>query len=253
VAETGAPQPLPGPAAQTQHAAAATRVRSIEAQSYSLAHRSPPLYLGPPFAWCYCFAAVNRRHFIVGFCAAAVACAHPAPPPPAPPTSKAPLCSTQVIDTAGLPSGATVICRAPSTVAYDELHEAATFDAAKAAMAARRTHLVTAREEKRAGAPAERCPEPPAPDNDEKLRLRFSNMTGATTQPVSKKEPCTPIPGSEAHVLELTVRFLRAAEAATTPGARSASQVLGMWSGSPTTPPADARADGGMDGTGSDQ
>ena len=114
--------------------------------------------------------------------------------------------------------------------------------AAKATFAARRTHFVIGREERRPGAPATRCPEP---DRDEKLRARFENMSGTPAEP--KQEGCKPVPGSEGHVLVLAVSFLRSAEAATVPGARSAAEVLGMSAPAPTSP-AHPQSDGGSDG-----
>ena len=60
---------------------------------------------------------------------------------------------------------------------------------------------------------------------------------------------CKPIPGSEGHVLILAVRFLRSAEAATMPGARSAAEVLGMSTSTPASPAhVQPEVDGGSDG-----
>ena len=152
----------------------------------------------------------------------------------------------QPFETAGPPTGATITCQGVSAVSYDDLREAAIFDAAKATLAARRTHLAIAREERRPGAPALQCREP---DRDEKLRARLDMMTGALAEPGTKQAPCKPIPGSEGHVLALAVRFLRSAEAVTVPGARSAAEVLGMSTGTPASPAqAQPEVDGGSDG-----
>jgi hypothetical protein len=148
------------------------------------------------------------------------------------------------LETAGPSTGATVTCEGVSAVSYDDLREAAIFDAARATLAARRTHLLIAREERKPGAPASHCPEP---DRDEPLRSRLEYMTGAPVQAGPKQSPCTPIPGSEGRVLVLAVRFLRSADAATTPGARSAAEVLGMSPGAPASP-AHPEGDGGSDG-----
>jgi hypothetical protein len=169
-------------------------------------------------------------------------CAHPAPPSPSPQTWKAPSCITEPSETAGPPTGATVTCAGGSAVSFEDLREAAIFDAAKATLAARRTHLVIASEEHRAGAPATECPKP---DPDEKLRARFEYMSGGQVETAGKNRPCKPIPGSEGHVLALTVRFLRSAEAAT-PGARSAAEVLGMAPPAPA-PPTHPEPDAGVD------
>jgi hypothetical protein len=178
--------------------------------------------------------------------AALTTCAHPAPPAPPPPTWKAPLCTTQPFETAGPPTGATIICQGVSAVSYDDLREAAIFDAAKATLAARRTHLAIAREERKPGAPALHCPEP---DRDAELRSRIEKMTGSTVETGTNEARCKPIPGSEGHVLTLAVRFLRSAEAATVPGARSAVDVLGMPTGTPASPErAQPEVDGGSDG-----
>jgi hypothetical protein len=149
------------------------------------------------------------------------------------------------LETAGPPTGATITCEGVSAVSYDDLHEAAMFDAAKATLAARRTHLSITGEERRPGAPASRCP---APDRDEPMRARIENMTGGPVQTGANQAPCTPIPGSEGRVLVLAVRFLRSADAATTPGARSAAEVLGMSPGAPAPSPAPPQVDGGSDG-----
>jgi hypothetical protein len=171
-------------------------------------------------------------------------CAHPAPPAPSPPTWKAPLCSTQPSETAGPPTGATVTCEGVSAVSYGDLREAAIFDAAKATLAVRRTHFAIAREERRPGAPATDCPKP---DRDAQLRDRFEKMTGAPAETATNQAPCKPVPGSEGHVLVLTVSFLRSAEAATMPGARSAAEVLGMSTTAPV-PQRHPEVDGGSDG-----
>jgi hypothetical protein len=169
-------------------------------------------------------------------------CAHPAPPAPSPQTWKAPSCTTEPVETAGPPTGATVICEGTTAVSFEDLREAAVFDAAKATLAARRTHLVIAREERRTGAPATQCPKP---DPDEKLRERLEYMTGGRVDTAGSNGPCKPIPGSEGHVLALAVRFLRSHEVAT-PGARSAAEVLGMSPpapAAPTQPHSDASSD----------
>lgn len=163
------------------------------------------------------------------------ACAHPAPPAASPPTWKAPACAVEPAEGGGPPTGATVICEGTGAVSYEELREAATFESAKATLAARRTHLVIAGEQRRGGAPDTQCPKP-APD--ENLRTRLEYMTGGSVPTSGMPGPCKPIPGSEGHVLALTVRFLRNTEAATVPGARSASEVLGM---SPPAPPSTDR------------
>lgn len=173
----------------------------------------------------------------------AATCAHPAPPAPSPQTWKAPSCITEPSEPAGPPTGATVICEGTRAVSFEDLREAAIFDAAKATLAARRTHLVIAREERRTGAPATQCPKP---DPDEKLRERLEYMTGGRVDTAGKNGSCKPIPGSEGHVLALAVRFLRSHEAAT-PGARSAAEVLGMSPAAPaapTHPGPDAGSDG---------
>lgn len=173
------------------------------------------------------------------------ACAHPAPPPAAsPPIAKAPTCTTQPSETVGPGAGATIICEGVSAVSYDDLREAALFDSAKAALAARRTHLLIASEERRPGAPATECPKPA---QDENLRARFANMTGGEVHTSGEPGACKPIAGSEGHVLTLTVRFLRNAEAARVSGARSAAEVLGMSSGV-VAPPAHPAEDAGSDG-----
>jgi len=161
------------------------------------------------------------------------ACAHPAPPAASQTTWKAPACAAEPVETGGPPAGATIICQAASAVSYEELREAAVFDAAKATLAARRTHLVIAREERTQGAAATQCPKPA---NDEALRARLEYMTGNQVPTGGKPGPCKPVPGSEGHVLALTVRFLRNAEAATVPGARSAAEVLGMSPVAPASP-----------------
>lgn len=171
-------------------------------------------------------------------------CAHPAPPAPSPQTWKAPLCSRQPFETAGPPTGVTVTCQGVKAVSYDDLREAAIFDAAQATLAARRTHFVIAREERRPGAPASHCPEP---DRDEPLRSRIEKMTGGSVETATKEAPCRPVPGSEGHVLDLAVRFLRSAEAPTTPGARSAAEVLGMSTSAPASR-AQPEVDAGWDG-----
>ena len=170
-----------------------------------------------------------------------VACAHPAPPAASQTTWKAPVCAAEPLETAGPPTGATIICEASNAVSYDDLREAALFDGAKATLAARRTHLVIARDERRQGAPATQCPKPA---QDEPLRERLEYMTGGSVPTSGMPGPCKPIPGSEGRVLALTVRFLRSAEAATVPGARSAAEVLGMAPAAPA-PPAHAGVDAG--------
>jgi hypothetical protein len=177
------------------------------------------------------------------FAACVATCAHPAPPAPSPQTWKAPSCITEPSETAGPPTGATVICEGTSAVSFEDLREAAIFDAARATLAARRTHLVIAREERRTGAPATQCPKP-APD--EKLRERIEHMTGGPVETAGRNAPCKPVPGSEGHVLALAVRFLRSHEAAP-PGARSAAEVLGMSPPAPASPP-HPEPDAGSDG-----
>ena len=61
-------------------------------------------------------------------------------------------------------------------------------------------------------------------------------MTGGEVHTGGERGACKPIAGTEGHVMTLTVRFLRSAEAATVPGARSAVEVLGMSSGVPASP-----------------
>jgi len=191
---------------------------------------------------------MKYRPLTLAACLAAclATCAHPAPPAPSPPTWKAPLCTTQPFETAGPPTGATITCQGVSAVSYDDLREAAVFDAAKATLAARRTHLAIAHEERRPGAPVLQCPEP---GHDEQLRSRLEKMTGASVETGTNQAPCKPIPGSEGRVLAVAVRFLRSAEAATMPGARSAADVLGVSTGTPASPAqAPPEVDGGSDG-----
>jgi hypothetical protein len=185
---------------------------------------------------------MKYRPLLLAACLAT--CAHPAPPAPSPPTWKAPLCSTRPLETTGQPTGATITCEGVSAVSYDDLREAAIFDAAKATFAVRRTHFVIAREERRPGAPSTHCPEP---DRDEKLRARFANMSGAPAETAATQAPCAPVPGSEGHVLVLAVNFLRSAEAPAVPGARSAAEVLGMSTSAPASQ-AHPEGDGGSDG-----
>jgi hypothetical protein len=171
------------------------------------------------------------------FVVSVASCAHPAPATSSPPTWKTPTCVTHPLGSGGALTGATITCEGASAVSYDELREAAIFDSAKATLAARRTHFVVSSEERRQGAPATQCPNP---GRDEPLRLQMERMTGGTIQTGSSPQPCKPIPGSEGRVLVLTVRFLRTADAATVPGARSAAEGLGM---STAAPPSTARSE----------
>lgn len=192
------------------------------------------------------FAIMRCRPLIGAACLATglATCAHPGPPAPSP-AWKAPVCTTQLLQTAGPPSGATITCEGGSAVSYDDLREAAIFDAAKATIAARRTHLAIAHEERKLGAPALHC----EPGRDEQLRARVENMTGGPVPTGTPPVACKPIPGSEGHVLALEIRFLRSAEAATMPGARSAAEVLGILPAPPAPPaPAQPEVDGGSDG-----
>ena len=173
-------------------------------------------------------------------------CAHPAPAPQAPPVWKAPVCTTQPFETAGPPTGVTVTCQGGNPVSYEDLQEAAIFDAAKATLAARRTHFVVAHEERRVGAPAVTCPEP---HSDERLRAQLENMTGASVPTGTQPAPCKPVAASDSHELAVAVRFLRSAETANAPGARNAAQVLGMVPAAPAAPaPARPEEDAGSDG-----
>jgi hypothetical protein len=72
-------------------------------------------------------------------------------------------------------------------------------------------------------------------------------MSGMPVEAATKQAPCRPVPGSEGRVLTLAVNFLRSAEAATIPGARSAAEVLGMSTPAPASP-AHPEGDGGSDG-----
>jgi len=189
--------------------------------------RSPPLALAVLLAACL------------------ATCAHPAPSPPPPPTWKAPVCTTHALETAGPPTGVTVTCEGSNAVSYDDLREAATFDAAKATLAARRTHFVVANEERRAGAPAIKCPEA---SSDERLRARMEYMTGGSVPTGTQPAPCKPVPGSEGRDLAMAVRFLRSAEVANVPGARNAAEVLGMVPAAPAPPAALPEGRGGSDG-----
>jgi hypothetical protein len=193
------------------------------------------------------FAIMTCRPLTLAACLTAclATCAHPSPPAPSP-TWQAPLCTARPFETAGPPTGATITCQGVSAVSYDDLREAAIFEAAKATLAARRSHFAIAGEERKAGAPALQCP---PPGRDAELRSRLDKMTGATVETGANQAPCKPIPGSEGHVLALAVRFLRSAEAATVPGARSAADVLGMSTGTPAPrAPAQPEVDGGSDG-----
>jgi hypothetical protein len=187
---------------------------------------------------------MNSRPLSLAVCLAA--CAHPAPAPSAPPIWKQPVCTTHSFETAGPPTGVTVTCQGGSAVSYDDLRDAAIFDAAKATLATRRTHFVVAHEERRAGAPAVKCPAPPP---DDKLRIQMENMTGGSVPTGTQQAPCKPVAGSEGRDLAVAVRFLRSAEAATVPGARNAAEVLGMVPAAPVpSAPARPEVDGGSDG-----
>ncbi|HEY8922917.1 MAG TPA: hypothetical protein VIU64_00980 [Polyangia bacterium] len=175
------------------------------------------------------------------------ACARPAPPVASAPAWKAPVCTAEPIEAAGPPLGVTMICQGTSAVSYEELHQAAVFDGAKAALAARRTHFVLGREQRKVGAPAVQCP---PPDKDENLRIRMEYLSGGSVPTSASQERCKPIPGSEGHDLALVVRFLPNGEAASTPGARNVAEVLGMVAAAPPAPapPPPAQVDGGSDG-----
>jgi hypothetical protein len=175
-----------------------------------------------------------------------------AAPSSAPTGPSAPACTDQPVQNGSVITGDVVTCEGSYAVALPDLKQAGMTQAARYALLAGRTHLLVIGETNEltpGQTSAVECVQSEKDARRAKKKHASAEAPAGTVDPNGGTSPpptvngknChggEPIPGTEGHVLHLSVSFLSATEATSVPNAVNASELLGMSAPAPAPGPA---------------